>query len=137
MKSLEYLVYLIMLKSHWFLSGIFLAGLIILMLPDKGSAIIRFNELHGPSFLDIAGLVLISISWVMGLIIIIKNWKGVKARFGKGNILLLVGTYALACSGIILALIMKNNNILWPSVVVALVVNILFVAFAFATREQV
>ena len=42
---------------------------------DNGVPVISLNESHGPSFPDLAGLVLILASWLASTIVVIKRWN--------------------------------------------------------------
>jgi len=79
-----------MYKTHWILLTIFVTGLIILLLPDNHTPVIRLNQKHGPSFLDLAGLVLILTSWLISTIIVIKHWKQITKKE--------VATFHIFCS---------------------------------------
>jgi hypothetical protein len=119
------------MKTAWTLFLIFAAGLIILLLPDNGKPVIRFNKMHGPSLPDLAGLSLIMVSWLAGCMLIMRNWKAIKSRAGNRNVFLLAASYLLAISGIVLSLLLSAEWMLWLCTSIAALVNILFIAYAF------
>ena len=124
-----------MLKLQWILAIVFLAGVSIVLLPDDGRPVIRFNEMHGPSVPDMIGLGLISISWLAGLVMIVLNWKKIRTRIGIKNVGWLISIYLLSCLGIGIALKAGFDWMLWPSVAVASFVNILFVFLSFKKSD--
>ena len=71
-----------MVNKKWILLILFIAGLIILILPDQGNQAIQLNDSHGPSFQDLIGLGLILISWFSSCVIVIGNWKKIKSNLG-------------------------------------------------------
>lgn len=124
-----------MFKPKWILLIIAIAGVIILLLPDKGHPLIAFNKAHGPSFQDLIGLALILISWLFGVFLVVKNWNKIKTRVGTKNVLLFLSIYLLSFIGIVMALKTSLDWILWPCVTIALLINILFVILSFAKKN--
>ena len=125
-----------MIKTKWILLITFLAGIFILVLPDNNKPLISFNKMHGPTLQDMIGLILISISWLGSIIIIGKNWKGIRSRVGQRNIFLLFTIYLLSGMAIVIALIAESDWLLWLSVSIASVVNIFFIVQSFLKRPQ-
>jgi hypothetical protein len=121
-----------MIKPKWILLITFLAGIFILALPDNGEPIISFNKMHGPSLQDMIGLIFISISWLVSIVIIGKNWKKIRNSIGQRNIFLLLTTYLLSCIAIILGLESESDWILWSSIFTASIVNILLIVLSFS-----
>ncbi len=124
-----------MFKLRSILLIVAIAGMIILLLPDKSVPLFAFNKDHGPSFQDLIGLALILISWFIGVFMIVKNWICIKTRIGAKNILLFIIIYFLSCAGIVMALKTSLDWILWPCVIIALLINILFVSLSFAKKN--
>ena len=123
-----------MLNNKWVLLILFIAGLIIVVLPDSGKPVIALNKSHGPSVQDFIGLGLILISWLFSCGIVIRNWEKIKSKIGNRNFRLLILIYLLAMTGIILALAVSSDFILWICVAVGLLINILFIIYAFARK---
>ncbi|HYJ38279.1 MAG TPA: hypothetical protein VEV87_06665 [Chitinophagaceae bacterium] len=125
-----------MIKQAWILVILFFIGLIILVLPDNGRPVIRFNELHGPSLIDLTGILLVLVSWVAATIIIINRWQAIIIRIGKRNLYFLTLLYFLFLLGIMLGLILSLDLMLWFFAGAAFLVNILFVIFAFQVKNR-
>ena len=120
-----------MTTKNWILLILFITGLVILLLPDTGKAIIAFNEKHGPSLLDLIGLLLMLTSWVLSCIVIIEKWKMIKLKIRNPVFGLLILCYILALVGIALSLLFTSDVLLWTCAGIAGLINILFVAYAF------
>ena len=120
-----------MLNNKWVLLILFIAGLIIVVLPDSGKAVIELNKSHGPSIQDSIGLGLILISWLFGCTIVVRNWRKIKSRIGNRTFRLLIMIYLLALIGIILSLALSSDFLLWICVAVGLLINMLYVIYAF------
>lgn len=56
--------------------------------------------MHGPSIRDMTGLALISISWLAGMIMIVRDWKKNKNKGRDENVSLFISIYPLSCVGI-------------------------------------
>jgi drug/metabolite transporter (DMT)-like permease len=119
-----------MVNYKWVLIILFIAGLIIVVLPDSGKRVIALNKNHGPSIQDLIGLGLLLISWLLSSIIVIRNWKKVKSKIGNRTFRLLLIIYLLAITGIILALAVSSDFFLWICVAVGLLINILYFVYA-------
>ena len=119
-----------MRKKKWALFILFIAGLIILLLPDRGKQIIRLNERHGPSIQDLIGLVLILLSWLFSCAVVISNWKKIKLKTGHKTFNLLLIVYVLSIIGIILSLTFSSDIFLWICATVGLLINTLFIIYA-------
>ena len=104
--------------------------------PDNGSRIIKFNERHGPSYTDLAGLSLILIAWGYSLHLIIRYWKRIIGKVAKQNIFLLLLLYCCSLVIIILSLLLSNELLLWSAIAVASVINITFAFLAISTSDN-
>ena len=109
----------------------FLAGLGVLLLPDKTTPVIRFNQMHGPSAMDIAGLVLMLLVWLSTAITVIKRRKKVVQLVGQSTVYLLAAVYLLAVCGIVFALSFSVEWLLWLAAGIAFIVNLTFIIPAF------
>jgi len=124
----------VMTNKKWILLILFIAGLIILLLPDKGEPVIELNKKHGPSLQDLIGLLLMLISWLVSCIVVIREWEVVKLKTGNSNFRLLIVVYIVSITGIALSLILSFDLILWFCIAVGSFVNILFIIYAFDKR---
>jgi hypothetical protein len=118
-------------KLPWILIVVFITGMIILLLPDNSPPAIRLNEQHGPSFVDLAGLSLILLSWLVACAVVIYRWRRVTGKFGSVNAYLAVVLYLLSLSGIGVALAIPADLLLWSSAIAAFLINIALVIAAF------
>jgi len=122
-------------KNVAIFASLFLVGLIILIWPDKSNSVFRFNESHGPSVIDLIGLILIFLSWGASMLMIINRWKGIIEKSGLKKVYILLSLYLLFVVGIILALANSIDWVLWLFSGGALMINILFVTIAFQIKE--
>lgn len=118
-------------NNKWVLLTLFITGLIIVLLPDSGKPVIELNKSHGPSIQDLIGLGLLLISWLLSSIIVIRNWKKIESKIGNRTFRLLLIIYLLAMTGIILSLVVSSDFFLWNCVAVGLLINILYLIYAF------
>lgn len=120
-----------MANKKWILLISFIAGFIILLLPDHGKPVISLNERHGPSLLDLIGLLLMMISWFASCIVVIRKWKDVRLKAGNSNFTLLVIGYFISIVGVALSLLFSSEPTLWLCVAVGTFINVLFILYAF------
>jgi len=116
-----------MTKTFWILFVVFLAGLIILILPDNDEPpVIKLNKAHGPSPVDLAGLLLMLGSWLVSYVLVFIHRKKVIKMFGKGNVTLLCLLYFILVLGIAIGLMLSSEWILWSCVTIAFMINVAF-----------
>ena len=124
-----------MTKSLTILITIFLAGLIILVLPDNNDRIIRLNKIHGPSLQDLVGLVLMISVWLVSCIFVIKKWPRLIENIGSSTAYSLVFLYMFSLSGVVLALIFSLDLLLWISIIIAVISNVWVIITAIRVKE--
>ena len=121
-----------MKRIFWVYLALLLLGLIVLAWPEEHNVMmIRFSETHGPSKMDLAGILII----MMGYVPMVKEvWKqssvikrqlGIKIR----NTLLVITSIAIA--GIIWGLSAGSDITLWISVIVAAIAQTILVRIAY------
>jgi hypothetical protein len=115
---------------------VFLAGLIILLLPDNNDRIITLNKIHGPSLQDLAGLVLMISVWAVSCIFVIKKWLLVIKSIGRSTAYLLVLLYLFSLSGVALALILSFDLLLWICITIAVIINVLVIITAIRAKNN-
>jgi len=121
-----------MTKTFWILFVVFLAGLIILILPDNDEpSVIKLNKAHGPSSVDLAGLLLMLGSWLVSYVLVFIHRKKVIKMFGKGNVTLLCLLYFILVLGIAIGLMLSSEWILWSCVTIAFMINVAFLTPVF------
>ena len=113
-------------RLFWILVFVFIAGLFILLLPDNGVPVIKLNEEHGPSSIDLVGLSLMLGSWLISYILVFMRWQKVINKFGKSNTIALCFLYFILILGIVAGLMLSSEWILWPSAITAFLINIAF-----------
>ena len=118
------------------LASIFLAGLIILLLPDNNNPIIRLNKIHGPSLQDLAGLVLMISAWFVSCIFVIKKWPQIIKSIGRSTAYFLVLLYLFSLSGVVLALILSLDLLLWISITIAVITNVSVIITAIRAKDN-
>ena len=118
-------------RLKWLTLLVFLAGLIILLLPDKSKPLVEFNRSHGPSFPDLVGLIMMFISWVASTINIINNWNQLIVRLGNRTLPGMIFIYFVSIAGVITGLSMSMEWLLWVSVAVASIINIALIVSAY------
>ena len=123
-------------KISWTLLLIFIAGLVIIIIPDPGPPVLRLNEDHGPSFTDVLGLCLVMTSWLSCLIMIIRYWNGIILRKGRLRIAALILLYLISVTAIIIALKRGRDWELWLAVSFASLINLIFIVLAFRERMK-
>jgi hypothetical protein len=113
-----------MTRPAWILIIIFSAGLIILLSPDKDIPVIKLNEFHGPSVLDLTGLLLMLAAWLASTIMIFRRWTRITKTIDKNIVYILLAIYLLSVSGIVFCLIFSSEWLLWLCVTIAALINI-------------
>jgi fucose 4-O-acetylase-like acetyltransferase len=109
---------------------VFVAGMVVLLLPDSGNRVFEFNKDHGPSPLDLAGLTMILIAWIFSCVLIINNKHKITSKLGKRTTFLLVLIYLISATGIASGLLLSSDPLLWSAVIAAVAINILLIVFA-------
>ena len=114
----------------------FLAGLIILLLPDHGEPVFVLNKMHGPSLMDLVGILLMFPGWLISCTFIISKWKQIKKWIGAGTVYMLLIFYLVPILTIVFALGFSVEWLLWTCVVIASLINLLFIVVALKIKTQ-
>ncbi len=117
------------------LSTVFLAGLIILLLPDNNDRMIRLNKNHGPSLLDLAGIILMISAWLASCILVIKKWAGIIKSIGRSTTFFLFVLYLFSLSGVVLSLVLSLELLLWINVTIAVITNASLIITAMRAKD--
>ena len=91
-----------MRKSFWVAIGIMLVGLVILLWPDTGERLVRFNEAHDPSYSDLIGIILLLVTWA---------WMVIKSFTRRGQVIALLGKRNLGIA--LLVIVLGTSIIIW------------------------
>jgi len=116
-----------MKASFWIAIALIILGIVLVMLPDSGPRIIKFNENHGPSVSDLVGLTLIIIVWIYFVSQGFKNRRQVSRRV----IIAIVVGVVLGAIGIASGLQLKNDELLWSGVFISVLAYGVFIVPAF------
>jgi hypothetical protein len=104
----------------WYYLILFVTGLAILCWPEKNTTmIIRMSENHGPSSLDVAGLLILSIGYVPMILTVIKRFKDIRMELGDTRSFMLVVISISALTLIAVSLYITQDMLLWISVAVS------------------
>src|SRR5688572_28579449 len=121
-----------MKRIFWVYLALLLLGLIVLAWPEANDVMmIQFSETHGPSKIDLAGILII----MMGYLPMVKEvWKQsseIKTYTGikSWNILLVVTFISMA--GVAWCLYTGSDLMLWMSIIVATIVQGILVRVAY------
>jgi|SRR5688572_10246654 len=121
----------VMTNKRWIPLILFIIGLVILMLPDRGKAVIVLNERHRASFPDLVGLLFMITGWLWSCIVVFRNWHEVVLKTGKRISRLLIIIYILSVFGIFLSLVFSSDMFLWTCAAIAAFINLLFIIYSF------
>jgi hypothetical protein len=124
-----------MKKLKWIFFIVFVLGFITLILPDNGEPVFKLNRMHGPSTQDLVGLILIFIAWYYSFVIIFNEEQSVVEKIGRKNVSLLIIVYIISLLGVAAGLSFSLELVLWASVFVASMINMLFIAAAFVIKK--
>ena len=124
-----------MKKLKWIFFIVFVLGFITLILPDNGEPVFKLNRMHGPSTQDLVGLILIFIAWAYSFVIIFNEGQNVVGKIGRKNVSLLIIVYSVSILGVVAGLSFSLELVLWASVFVASMINMLFIAAAFVIKK--
>lgn len=103
------------------------AGIAFVLLPDRGEVLIAFNSAHGPSLLDIIGLILLASGWIWLTVYVIGRWKKIASSLGKFKLYLLLWAYFVGILLIILGLRTENEILLWTGIIFSSLSNIFLI----------
>ena len=121
-----------MKRIFWIYFALLLFGLIVLAWPEENDLMmLQFSETHGPSKMDLAGILII----MMGYLPMVKEvWKQsseIKTSIGiKSWNILLVVTF-ISMTGIAWGLYVGSDITLWISVIVATIAQAILVRIAY------
>lgn len=114
----------------------FLIGFAILMLPDSGKPVIEFNNMHGPSLPDVIGLLLMMAPWIVSCVVLVIRWKTIKKRIGSSGMLFLLTFYLISIGVIVTSLKLSADWMLWPGILIASLINLIFIAIGFSNKKE-
>jgi hypothetical protein len=121
-----------MKRIFWVYLALLLLGLVVLAWPEQNNVMmIQLSEMHGPSKMDLAGILII----MMGYLPMVKEvWKQsseIKTHIGLGSWRILVVITFISMSGIAWGLYSESDITLWISVIVATTAQAILVRIAY------
>ena len=124
----------------WVYLAILLCGLAVLAWPEQDNLMyIKLSETHGPSKLDLAGLVIIAMGYAPMIKEVFKKRSHIQERLGSNLMRSAVVLSLLSIGMIAAALYLGNEILLWISVGVSTLAQglLVFKAFQAEPKEQV
>jgi len=85
----------------------FLAGVVIVALPDSDERVFSIGESHGPALIDVAGLVLVMAPWSFMMIYALAKWREVFRVLGRPAA---AATLALGVTGLLLTTVLLGSG---------------------------
>lgn len=123
-------------RYFWMAVSQVAAGIAIVLLPDRGETLITFNSAHGPSVLDIVGLILLANGWIWLTAYVIARWKKIAKFLGNSKLYLLLSVYLIGILLIIFGLKLENEILLWTGVILSGLSNLLLILIATKVEGQ-
>ena len=121
-----------MKRIFWVYFALLLFGLLVLAWPEEDDVMmIQFSETHGPSKMDLAGILAIMMGYVPMLREVWKQSSSIKGSIGEKNWNLLILMTLIAMAAIAWSLYAANDITLWISVIVATLAQAVLVRIAY------
>jgi len=109
-----------MKRIFWVYFALLILGLIVLAWPEQDDVMmISFSETHGPSKVDLAGILIIMMGYVPMIKEVWKHSPHIRQSLGKKNWNLLIAITIVASVMIAWSLYQGNDVMLWIAVFVA------------------
>ena len=122
-----------MTRTFWLCCLTFAIGVVIVGLPDSGPRVFTISERHGPSTVDIVGLVLIMIPWSYMIVYSIVKWRRVLYTLGRRVAAVAIGL-ALTGIAIIAVSLSRDTNTWWLGSILALAGESAWIIAAFRRK---
>jgi hypothetical protein len=91
-----------MKREFWIYCAFVVLGIIVVALPDNDNRLFSLSEKHGPSRLDIAGLVMVIVPWIMLTLSALRKWRIVLYTLGRRLVTVLI---ALSLVGLLVLVV--------------------------------
>ena len=125
-----------MKNIFWLYLVLVSVGLIILSWPEENNLMmVKFSETHGPSTLDLIGLLMIMCGYVPMIFMVMKRFKFICSKRGRSIAIALALISVAALVMITIALNISKDGLLWISVAIATICQSFLVYDAFAGKE--
>jgi len=121
-----------MKRIFWVYFALLILGLLVLAWPEENDVMmIQFSETHGPSKMDLAGILIIMMGYLPMLKEVWKQSSFIKQNIGEKNWQLLILITFIALAAISLGLYAGNDIILWLAVAAAAIAQGILVLIAY------
>ena len=121
-----------MKRIFWVYFALLILGLLVLAWPEENDVMmIQFSETHGPSKIDLAGILIIMMGYIPMLKEVWKQSSFIKKSLGKKNFHLLIVMASIAIIAIGWSLYVGNDITLWVFVIVAVLAQAVLVRIAY------
>jgi len=121
-----------MKRIFWVYFALLIFGLLVLAWPEENNVMmIQLSETHGPSKIDLAGILIIMMGYVPMLKEVWKQSSFIKGSLGERNLHLLILMTSIAFAAIAWSLYAGNDIMLWVSVAVAVLAQGILVRRAY------
>jgi hypothetical protein len=121
-----------MKRIFWVYCSLLSLGLIVLAWPEQNDLMmIQFSETHGPSKMDVAGILIIMMGYVPMIKEVWKQFPRIKSNLGGRSWKILIAVTFIAMAGIVLGLYAGSDITLWISVIVAIIAQGVLVRVAY------
>ena len=121
-----------MKRIFWIYCSLLSLGLIVLAWPEQNDLMmIQFSETHGPSKMDVAGILITMMGYVPMIKEVWKQFPKIKSNLGGRSWKILIAVTFIAMAGIVLGLYAGSDITLWISVIVAIIAQAVLVRVAY------
>lgn len=121
-----------MKRIFWVYFALLVLGLLVLAWPEENDVMmLQFSETHGPSKIDLAGILIIMMGYVPILREVWKKSSFIKKSLGEKNWYLLIVMTLIAMTAIGWSLHVGNDIVLWVSVIIAVLAQAVLVRIAY------
>ncbi len=121
-----------MKRIFWVYFALLIFGLLVLAWPEENDVMmIQLSETHGPSKMDLAGILIIMMGYVPMLKEVWKQSSFIKGSLGERNLHLLILMTSVSFATIAWSLYAGNDLTLWVSVIVAAIAQGILVGIAY------
>ena len=121
-----------MKRIFWVYFALLILGLAVSAWPEENNVMmVQLSETHGPSKMDLAGILIMMMGYVPMLKEVWKQFPFVKKSLGERNTWLLILITLVAFAGIALGLYAGSDVTLWVSVAVAVLTQGVLVRIAY------
>jgi hypothetical protein len=121
-----------MKRIFWVYFALLILGLLVLAWREEQDVMmIQFSESHGPSKMDLAGILIIMMGYMPMLREVWKQSSLIQKSLGEKNLRLLIVMASIAIAAIGWSLFVRNDITLWVSVIVASLSQAVLVRIAY------